>query len=419
MLGHIQSGKTTSFTSVIAKAADSGYRIFIVLSGIHNALREQTYSRLKRQLIDPTEANWIDLTHDGDFTNPNPAAQLLAEDDKRALAVVKKNPHRLKRLLTWLEAAPEEFQRSRPVLVIDDEADQASIDVGKSRQSTINRGILEVLDRPKAAYVAYTATPFANVLIDPDAGNLYPRHFIVDLPEPEGHFGTAQIFGRLPITEDENVADLDGLDIVRTVPDDEASRLRPPRKRDDQAGWEFEITPSLSSALDYFVLASAARRSRGQHDHSSMLVHTTISVAPQLAMQGPIREYLEELGERWARSTAHEGLRALWEREQTSLPSTSQGLEAVRFEDLAQHVETVLGEIDVIVDNYKSPDRLSYGDEPRTVVAIGGNTLSRGLTLEGLVVSYFVRAASAYDTLLQMGRWFGFERVTRICLASG
>lgn len=409
VLGHVQSGKTTSFSAVIAKAADSGYRLFIILTGIHEALREQTHDRLKRQLIDPTEQNWFDLTHDGDFSGQAPASMILADDNRRVIAVVKKNPYRLRRLIRWLRAAPEEFSRTRALLVVDDEADQASIDVGKTRRSTINELILELLDRPKAAYLAYTATPFANLLIDPNAGNLYPKDFIVDLPQPEGHFGTQQFFGRLPITEDEDADDLDGLDVIRHIPDDEARILRPPARKDRREAWTPIVTASLAEALEYFVIATAARRVRGERSHSSMLVHTTMYADPQLEMQDPVREQLASLRDAWGGSDVEDRLRALWDREQNAVPPESVDCSPVSFEALKEYIPEVLGEIEVVVDNYRSTDRLAYGDEPRTVVAIGGNTLSRGLTLEGLVVSFFVRAASAYDTLLQMGRWFGFR----------
>ncbi len=128
VLGHVQSGKTTNFSAVMAKAADAGYRLFIVLSGLHNALREQTQSRLEQDLV-TAEERWFKLTHDGDFHSPGNAAAMLSTRDKRCLAVVKKNSHRLRRLIRWLDSAPDAV-RACPILVVDDEADQASINVG-------------------------------------------------------------------------------------------------------------------------------------------------------------------------------------------------------------------------------------------------------------------------------------------------
>lgn len=410
VVGHVQSGKTTSFTSVIAKAADRGYRVFIILSGIHDALRVQTHDRIHRQLIKPAEQNWFDLTHDGDFGSPMPAVQVLADDSRRTIAVVKKNGHRLRKLLKWLDAAPDEFLKTRAIMVIDDEADQASIDTGKTRLSTINQRIVDLLNRPKAAYVGYTATPFANLLISPDAGNLYPKDFVVDLPAPEGHFGTEKIFGRLPITEDENTEDLDGYDMVRHVPAEEVQVLRPPTKPDMRATWSPSITPTLETALRYFVLAAAARRARGDEGHMSMLVHTTMYADPQLAMRTPVKKFLDALRAEVQTVEGTARLSELWASESAKVPAADFGLETLSFATVREHLDDVLAAVEVVVDNYRSTDRLTYGDEPRVVVAIGGNTLSRGLTLEGLTVSYFVRAASAYDTLLQMGRWFGYRR---------
>ncbi|OHV43389.1 hypothetical protein BCD48_28485 [Pseudofrankia sp. BMG5.36] len=416
VLGYVQSGKTTNFMSVIAKAADVGYRFVIVLSGLTENLRAQTQGRLQSMLVEDLEAHWHLLTYPGsDFTAKGNARNLLSNPDHRLLAVVKKNPHRLRRLVSWLRKAGEEVVAGCPILVIDDEADQASINVSLKDRSSINGLIAQILRQPKTAYVAYTATPFANLLIDPAKDDdLYPRDFVVDLPRPDGYFGPEKLFGRDPLTTDEEDAFDEGLDIIRQIPGDEADAIRPPRAKDELDFWEPEITPSLVEALQWFLLATAARRARPDGGlHNSMLIHTSMNTRAHFATKEPVEKVLDQLRKAVAnsRTAVLDSLRGQWEEESAKLPSASQGLGPVVWGEIEKCLPAVLGDVRVIVDNYLSKDRLSYDSAGGvTAVVIGGNTLSRGLTLEGLTCSYFVRAASAYDTQLQMGRWFGYRR---------
>jgi hypothetical protein len=413
VLGYVQSGKTTNFTSVIAKGADAGYRLFIVLSGIHDGLRQQTQERLEAQLVHRTPERWISLTSlEHDF-RPDVNVNAFLTGDKRVLCVVKKNSSRLGHLRKWLEGAQESVLRNCPTLIIDDEADQASINTARDQNSpsTINRRIRELLEQlPKAAYVGYTATPFANILIDPSVEqDLYPRDFIVDLPRPAAYLGPETIFGREPLLHDgEEDAAAEGLDMIRIVEDDELDELRPSRR--DLSDFAPAATPSLRTAVRYFLLSTAARRFRGEgNPHATMLVHTTMRVLIHDEFRVILESEVARL--RGALETDDtdllSGLEAQWTEEMDRVPS--EGLEPVGFEELRGRLAEVVAEIRVIVDNSSSVDRLSYGDEPVTAIAVGGNTLSRGLTLEGLCVSYFVRTTNAYDTLLQMGRWFGYR----------
>lgn len=405
VLGHVQSGKTTNFSAVMAKAADAGYRLFIVLSGLHVSLRQQTQTRLEQDLV-TAEERWFKLTHDGDFHSPGNAAAMLSSRDKCCLAVVKKNSHRLGHLIRWLGSAPDAL-RTCPVLVIDDEADQASINVGTDKRSTISGLLRDLLSRPKAAYVGYTATPFANVLVDPHSDqDLYPRDFIVALKQPSEHMGTETIFGRERLTHDEPEAQSDGEDMVRHIPEVEVDFIRPPTATEELMSWRPAAVPSLQQAIRYFILATAARRARDQKGHSSMLIHTTWRVHGQIQTRQPVQDVLDEL-QRQVQAGRTAEIEALWqdERERVEIPD----LDPVRYDDLAPHLNDVLEQAKIVVENSNSRDRLAYDEEPQTVIAIGGNTLSRGLTLEGLVVSYFLRVTSAYDTLLQMGRWFGYR----------
>ena len=206
VLGYVQSGKTANYTAVMAKAADVNYKLFIILSGLHNNLRSQTQRRLQRELVNLNPEDWYTLTSiDRDFRQiGNATAFLSARSGQKVLCVVKKNASVLRRLRSWLSGASEEALRDCPVLVVDDEADQASVNTARNLEyrSTINNLIVEILGfLPKSAYVGYTATPFANVLIDPSSiEDLYPRDFIVDLPKPDNYFGPEKIFGRELLT---------------------------------------------------------------------------------------------------------------------------------------------------------------------------------------------------------------------------
>lgn len=421
VLGYIQSGKTANYTAVIAKAADAGFKFFIVLSGLHNLLRSQTQGRLERELYDLNTEHWVKLTdREHDFrlsAGGNADAFLTTNAQHRVLCIVKKNAAILRKLLKWLRSARTDVRRSCPVLVIDDEADQASVNASGTIEdrTKVNQLILDILSElPKVGYVGYTATPFANIFIDPTIPqDLYPRDFIIDLPRPPDYYGPERIFGRERLTPDDPDEAFDGLDVIRRVPDAEVPLLKP-AKQSQYPTFEPELTPSLRTAIQYFWLATAVRFARGQsHEHSTMLIHTTLYAA----VHERFRPLVESLRDRTRFALQQQDpevlkqLRTLWEGEWQRVPTSEFDTVAVDFDDILPHLDAVLERTSVVIENSRSTLRLEYPDAGpgRVVVVIGGNTLSRGLTLEGLVVSFFVRAASAYDTLLQMGRWFGFR----------
>lgn len=406
VVGYVQSGKTTNFTSVMAKAADRGYKLFIVLAGVHNGLRRQTQARLVQQLVEPNPSLWSQLTGpDHDFTpQENPASYFGRNNKTHVLCVVKKNATVLRKLAKWLDKASD-YLADCPALIIDDEADQATV-----ATKSINPLILNIMSSlPRSAYVGYTASPFANLLIDPNAKNLYPKDFVVNLPKPEGHFGTEVLFGRYALDgEDPEDVD-DGFDMIRSVPDDDVSAVRP-GTRADVDGFEPVITDTLHRSVQYFWMATAARRVRGVgNPHNTMLIHTSVNTSVHNSFRRP----LEHLRERAARSLTDSAflsqLRDVWDEEAARVIAEDFGESKVPFDELANELPGVLHSCRVIMDNSSSEDRLDYENGPVVAIAVGGNTLSRGLTLEGLSVSYFVRSVSAYDTLLQMGRWFGFR----------
>lgn len=416
VLGYVQSGKTTNFTAVIAKAADAGYRMFIVLSGIHDALRQQTQDRLNEQLWEPLSDRWHRLTNEQDFRPTDNVDALLSTRDQRVLAVVKKNGPRLRALKNWLFAARPEVLAACPVLIIDDEADQATVNTAKpDRQPTRINGLIRTIVNgvPKSAYVGYTATPFANVLIDPkDYEDLYPRDFIVDLPRPAVYIGPEAIFGRESLNFDDIDVGDDGNNFVRSVPEEEIDDLRP-KGAAKRHLFEPQITESLDAALRYFLMSTAARRLRRKGNrHATALVHSSqhIDVHERTAEQ--IKGHLKSLSTRLTQRDPEllAALEQQWLTECELVRAKAFGVDPVDWSDIHELLPTVAQAVEVITDNSRSIERLNFDDaNPRIIVAVGGNTLSRGLTLEGLAVSFFVRTASAYDTLLQMGRWFGYR----------
>ena len=418
VVGYVQSGKTANFTALIAKAADRGYRLFIVLAGIHDALREQTQRRLYRELHSLNTEDWMMLTSaDEDFrpsAGNNTDAALSQKSSVRILCVVKKNHAVLRRLEKWLRAGSENVLSKCPVLIIDDEADQAGLNASRKPDSrTItNKLILDIMGSlPKVAYVGYTATPFANVLVDPSGEDLYPKDFIAELPRPEGYFGAERLFGRLRIPFDEADAEqAHECDMVRDVPDDDVQRVRPTGAK-ARAAFTADMPSSLQESLRYFALATAARRARGDEGHSSMLVHTTLYTDAHEKLGEVLANAWDEMGTGLRRRDAAllGELEAQWTDECARVPAESLGLSTVTFSALESFLEGVVADGTVVIENSASLQRLTFEGGPKVQIAVGGNTMSRGLTLEGLVTSYFVRSASAYDTMLQMGRWFGYR----------
>lgn len=425
VVGYVQSGKTANYTALAARAVDAGYRMVVVLSGIHDALRSQTQVRLEAELVGRGEAGgpeWTSLTDLAqDFRDPDPG---VLDRPGAFLVVAKKNVAILRRLDAWLESSRDRLG-GLPILVIDDEADQASINTRSNRTpdpsldadavppgpgpTATNALIRSILRRaPQAAYVAYTATPFANIFIDPEAADhevgedLFPRDFALQLPRPEGYTGTEELFG---VSAQER-------DVFRRVLDEDVGELRQAATRRTSApvvaGPQDQLLPdSLAEALIAFCLAGAIREGRPGlvgRPHT-MLVHVSMRVQDQARVRGAIedqRTYWLET-RRQGHDLADLFLEVL-ERHFRGV-ETPAGPEAT-----AEAAIGVLERLDVLELNSVTGENLEYAERPdRHIVAVGGNRLSRGLTLEGLTVSYFLRTASMADTLLQMARWYGFR----------
>ncbi|MCZ7425500.1 Z1 domain-containing protein [Micromonospora sp. WMMA1949] len=410
VVGYVQSGKTTNFTAVVAKMADVQYRLVIVLSGIHNGLRRQTQVRLDQYLKDLNPDRWVTLTEASrDFVKPSHDASAALSPEKTVLAVVKKNAAVLTKLIRWFDTPNgRKALESAPVLIVDDEADQASVATG--RINPLIRRLLSLM--PRCTYVGYTATPFANVFVDPAQDDLYPKSFILNLPRPDGYFGPEKIFGRDAVEWEagDEQGPPDGYDMVRLVDEDDVPLLRPGSK-EPADGFTPTMIDELVKAVHWFWLSTAARRARGDDGHSTMLIHTSVKIAVHESYQAPLDALRRRAraGLVSGRPEVIDHWRDMWEAESQRVPAEDFGRKQNSFDEVLPYLADVIASTRVVLDNYRSQDRLDYSEPSVVAIAVGGNTLSRGLTLEGLVVSFFVRGATAYDTLLQMGRWFGYR----------
>ena len=476
VVGHVQSGKTGNYTGLICKAADAGYKIIIVLAGLHNNLRAQTQIRLEEGFLgyetsplpedlpvigvgeidgDPKiRPNYAtNRSEKGDF-NTQVAKNLGISPEQRPwLFVVKKNKTVLERLYRWIRnhvanvhdpVTGRKIVTHLPVLLIDDEADHASVDTGEQvfdadgspdeehQPTAINRLIRRILHTfSRSAYVGYTATPFANIFIHErgetreEGLDLFPAAFIINLAAPSNYVGPAKVFGLRNGDQRE-----DGLPLIREVSDHATG--------DGIGGWMpqghrngyyplFEgkpaLPPSLVEAIDAFLLSCAVRHLRGDgRQHASMLVHVTRFNSVQHEVASQVEEQVRHLRQRLARGIGAEDillrLKRIWETDflpsnriiRDMSPDLATGMPA--WEEVVPLLPEIVGDIQVRKINGTAKDALDYADKVAAglkVIAIGGDKLARGLTLEGLTVSYFLRASKMYDTLMQMGRWFGYR----------
>ncbi len=435
VVGNVQSGKTANYTGLICKAADAGYRLIVVIAGIHNNLRNQTQSRIDEGFVgresipdgrenaskiigvghfDNSKTPWTFTTAFRDF-NKRGAEQVggnLNDLKVPAVFVIKKNTSTLRNLIEWLKeynARGLSKTVSAPMLLIDDEADNASINIakGKDEVSRINGQIRELLNLfQRSCYVGYTATPFANIFIDPDeddkmAGqDLFPKNFIVGLEAPSNYYGATRMF-----VDESN-------EFVRSINDNE--ELLPIKH--DKEYLISALPDSLKLAVRCFVVARAIRLVRGHgSEHMSMLVNASRFTNVQGRLRGGIHDLLEGIqtsvringAKPLAEAEADHEIALLkdaWLREYAHNPE--------QWADILVCLNEAVASIYAVEVNSKSSGTLNYSeykDIGLNVIAVGGFSLSRGLTLEGLMTTYFLRNSVMYDTLMQMGRWFGFR----------
>lgn len=502
VMGHVQSGKTANYTGLICKAADAGYKVIIVLAGMHNNLRSQTQIRLDEGFLGYKATPNLDENGAKEITgvgeiDPSPIADSVTNrnnngDFRRQVAqqfaihpgghpllfVVKKNASVLRNLLSWIRGSadmtdPEsgrKFHTEVPLLVIDDEADQASVDTREipktedgdldenHNPARINSLIRQLLySFAKSAYVGYTATPFANIYIfeqgrtNDEGVDLFPGSFIINIPAPSNYLGAARVFG-IEVDEDTGLEQIDPLPITRII-DDYAQKRDEGGAPDDINGYIHEretegwmpprllqrtahiplcdgkrmIPPSLYQAIKAFILSTTVRKLReGSGHHNSMLIHVVRFTAVQHEVSLQVEAALTQIkrrlqhGDGDLRPTILDEFENLWNDDfiQTSSCSVfsrepfNEALKLPDWNSIKAELWNVVSSIVIRTVNGSAADALDYQDNADVglnVIAVGGDKLSRGLTLEGLTVSYFLRASRMYDTLMQMGRWFGYR----------
>jgi len=460
VVGQVQSGKTAHYTGLICKAADSGFGFIIVMAGIHNNLRSQTQLRIDEGFlgfdtqhtrafnqqsikigVGKTGFGGTNVAHSltssleiGDFTQGAANALGLNFDTKEPIvAIIKKNPHVLRRIYQWLASQAIKDSdlgrviRDKSLLLIDDEADNASINISNDpeKQSSINKWITQILSLfGKNAYVGYTATPFANIFIPLDDFNLFPKNFIKNISAPSNYIGPEKVFG-FSLLEDDDASN-NVLPIVSKI-NDYGDFVPDRHKKDDQL--PSAVPESLKRAIRCFIITCTIRRLRGQTNvHNSMLVH----VSRFMRWQDHITELVSNQFLYYRRGIDQNDPTILGEFRKTfehdenefksyvtvskqiinsELKSLDSQIQVHQWQDILKHLNDAVSRIEVKSIHGGSKEVLDYFDHKNglSVIAVGGNKLSRGLTLEGLSVSYYLRASRMYDTLMQMGRWFGYR----------
>lgn len=450
VMGHVQSGKTTNYSALIAKAADAGYRIIVVLAGLTNSLRKQTQERLDKSFVGRSSVGdeynpeiypvsrvfighplypgsprhpYCGTTQLSDFSINSVRNNTASEGNfaDPILFVTKKHESVLKALANWLNGLRQDGPLEGPMLLIDDEADNASVNTARDGNDVtrINQRIRELLKcSRRTSYVGYTATPFANIFIHPDSNDemlredLFPRHFIKSLDPPSNYIGAKDLFG-----DDGSLASV----CVRDIPEaDYVDRLPLNHKSTKEI---MELPPSLIDAVMEYFLFRAMRILDGDvNSHSSMM----INVSRFNYVQRQVYDFVEHLKQSvldatnvWAKSPSWTSSDILVRMRNVWLEQYAE-LTEYTWDDIRQILNQAVVPVETRLVNMqgKGLDYPSNKNQPLHVIAIGGLALSRGLTLEGLAVSYVLRNVGAADTLLQMGRWFGYrpgyEKLCRI-----
>jgi len=443
VLGDVQSGKTANYTAICNKAADTGYRIIIVLAGLQENLRKQTQERLDAECsgrkseyyLDPKAeqgiknqpvgvgrygtskkiASFTSVTKDFDSGVLRSNDLGIENVNCPVILVVKKNKRILNNLIKWLSANNSHNaagQIELPLLLIDDEADNASVNTKDpdSSPAAINDCIRRLLLLfSKNTYLGITATPFANIFIDPENNeDLFPADFIYALSAPTDYIGADRIFG----DDGDHFGMLEPIDVF------DLENCFPAKHKKD-----FVVTSlpeDLYVAANYFLLSNAIRDYRGDNtEHRSMMVHISLytQVQNQIAdilgfwleqVKSDLRNYSKLPAQKAEQIASIRALHETWNK--YNLESISM----IGWEELLRtYLYPAVAPIDVRAVNMKtgaaSLDYFNHKNDGLRVIAVGGNSLSRGLTLEGLCVTYFHRNTKMYDTLMQMGRWFGYR----------
>lgn len=448
-IGDVQSGKTSTYIGLINKAADAHYRVIILLTGTIEKLRRQTQQRIDEGFIgldsyaftlerdnvkvgvgaiDESTSGWAVTSTTSDF-NAATAKKVvgqLVNISAPVIFVLKKNKSVLEKLEHWLRfynANKTTRKIDLPMLLIDDEADNASVNTKADEVTAINKGIRKLLALfERANYVGFTATPYANVFIDPDSEeemlkhDLFPRDFIYALEAPSNYIGARSMFG-------ENAT----CGYMLESNDDCEYALPIVHKKEDVLQY---MPESLKEALAAFFIANAVRDLRGDtKTHRTMMINISRFIAVQnqitKVVDGYVRDWKREIhnyyltGEEALRYESISFIKKVYDKYFKSFSDNTEfsGLKHFTWEQIQKVLYPAISRVEVrSINGGNAPKNLDYeryekapDDIGLRLIAVGGLSLSRGLTLEGLCTSYFYRNSSMYDTLMQMGRWFGYR----------
>jgi Z1 domain len=427
VVGHVQSGKTGNYAALVCKAADAGYKFIVVIAGGINNLRNQTQQRLNEAFVgrdkgvqvgagigdSPSDSLPVCLTTiERDFNNrdADKNSQSINFDNINTpiLIVIKKHQGSLSNVIKWLKNQYKNKIANHSMLIIDDESDYASINTKETQDPTaINKNIRKLINLfSKGSYVAYTATPYANIFIDHQAvhndlgDDLFPKDFIYALDAPSNYFGARKVF-----------LDSDNKHLIE-IKDEDFAFLPLNHKKDFIISY---LPESLYEAIRLFLINISIRRLRGQtNHHNSLLIHISRFTSSHQQVAGFAEKYLNEIKKdviNWGKlKDAVTQSRHISDIKETLEVRLSERPSDETWELVLSGICDSINTIIVREVHQKTKIRLEYRDDIATnAIVIGGASLSRGFTLEGLSISYFLRTTVFYDTLMQMGRWFGYR----------
>ena len=439
VVGNVQSGKTANYLALINKAADVGYKLIILMTGVHNILREQTQERvdegfrgIKQKIGEDDEIVGVGLRGkfnetecftwiDSDFKIDERSKNNIEHLPHPTIIVIKKNVHTLNRVYEWLNDGDK--IHSFPMLLIDDEADNASVDTTKQTidkdldPTVINGSIRQILTKfEKRSYVGYTATPFANIFINPDTDrntygeDLFPEDCIISIKSPEIYVGPKKVF----LSDDTMLEKID--DLSEEKDDGELSLTMSKENRITK------MPNSFYRALELWILTIGIRKARcsiePHEKHNTFLINISHLVKIQEQVKTFTSEHIEMLIET-IEENYQESERKLFQNDMmVRLNAYYKELEAdgsyTKFVEILEQISLNKEFIKIYLVNSDGDkinyDAKAYKEQGLNCIAIGGYSLSRGFTLKGLTTTYIVRNSANSDTLLQMGRWFGYRK---------
>ena len=443
IIGDVQSGKTANYLGLICKAVDVGYKVVVLMTGTIEKLRKQTQMRVDEGFVGADSDAMMKMLENGQIigvgnydSSIRPMVLTSTADDFKqqnannlgfdlrningpVIFVVKKNSSILKRLNKWLTTFNQNGQQKirQSILVIDDEADNASVNTNKDEDSptAINGQIRDLVSKfEKSSYVGFTATPFANIFIDPDsydamlAEDLFPKDYIYSLNAPSNYTGARNIFAEdgdasyMLVEIDDNFRNPQSIEFILPLKHKSSIQVR-------------ELPEDLKTAIESFVFVNVMEDLAGlSNNHRSMLINVSRFTAVQEEVSGLVNEYLKDIQgacKLYCKLPSNKALQDTYMKRLKKTFETIYSNVHFAWEEVQTQLYNSCGSIIVQTINQRNGQNLNYDDYPNglRLIAVGGMSLSRGLTLEGLVISYFYRNSRMYDTLMQMGRWFGYR----------